>query len=567
MKRKIIICVFSLWTFSYLIAQNVEILTFVDDFTTDSVISYTPLRAKSLRKMQSYGGIIEMTYPSAIADTLKQAIEIAAQLWADCLPIDTYIKVDAIFDNIVNDVEVQVPYIPDNGFLYPMSYYRNKINDYPLINDGTIIFSNAENWSCRFSNNSAESQKLLSVAALRAIARILGFGTTVTQNSSGAVFFNNASNTEYTPFEHLVFNDTNLALTSISKGRKNRDNVDLHSYSQPTGNLWVKKDNHQYKLYAPTPFERNKSLVYLDQANCLMHYKMPTGSFYLDVDTITQTIIKAIGWDIIDSHTISLYCDDIPATGIASAYNTYLFKINNYSSAITSLYWEYAVKSSDGDYSVIQSQDGGLTFSVSPSNYFSSSSINSEGDIEGVVRLTYVQNGVEKKISNKYTFECAPSILGFYNQEIHDNGYTTYYDYSFSVAYRGAQSVTLGIEQEYSSFYDIIHINEPFLAHAYVSLLSRGNTVWIDVSVENDYGSDFQTIEIPVQTLVKATNVMDLLNTSEVVDHINVYRPNGIMIKTIKSLSELSEFSSCDLILQYMGIDNKQLHSRKIRLK
>lgn len=554
--------------FSHIIAQNVEVLTFVDNYATDSISSSTPLRAKSLRKFQNQGGVIEINYTSTIADTLKQAIEIAVQLWEDCLPLNTHIELNVAFvSTIVNDVEVAVPYIPNNGYLYPMSYYRNFIMAYPSYNDGTISFSESVNWCCSYSENHSGNQKMLSTAMLRAIAITLGFGTTVVQNNTGSVFFGYASNVEYSPFEHLVFNDANQALTSIGRGRKNRDNLALHSYSETDSVLWVNTGNSSYKLYAPTPFERNKSLIYLKEASSLMHYKMPIGSYYMDIDSQTISIIKAIGWDVNVPMSISIYCNDIPTTGIASAYDTYLFEINNDIPSITSLYWEYLAKASDGKYYVKKSQNGGQTFSISPSSYLLSSSINPEGDIDGIIQLTYTLNGVDKTIQSKCTFECSPKILDFYNQQIHNNGYLTYYDYSFSVAYRGAQSVTLGIEQEYSSYYDIVHIYEPFLAHAYISLLSRGNTVWIDVSVENEYGSDMQTIEIPVQSFVKSTEIKDFPFSCDNVNHINVYSDKGVLLRNIKSLSELSEFKSCSLILQYMGTDDKPLYTRKVHLK
>ena len=99
-----------------------------------------------------------------------------------------------------------------------------------------------------------------------------------------------------------------------------------------------------------------------------------------------------------------------------------------------------------------------------------------------------------------YAQDGAPKILSINDETVTDNVYATLYDYSFTVSDVGASSVTIGVEQEYSSYYEIHHVNEPDLAHVYLKYLSRGNRVWIDVSVENEYGEDKRTIEIPVQT-------------------------------------------------------------------
>ena len=54
----------------------------------------------------------------------------------------------------------------------------------------------------------------------------------------------------------------------------------------------------------------------------------------------------------------------------------------------------------------------------------------------------------------------APKILSIDDETVIDNGYATLYDYSFTVSYVGASSVAVGVEQEYSSYYEIHHVNK-----------------------------------------------------------------------------------------------------------
>lgn len=553
-------------------AQDVEYIIYNENYQSyPSSIQNVPLRAKSLRKADNRGGQISINYISPVPDSLKQAIEIATLLWEECLPVETKFTINVSFDSNATDMSVNVPHVVHtNDTLYTTSYYKTYIsNNFVSLNDGVVVFSNAVNWCCQYSQENSGNMKCLSTAMLRAIARVLGFGSTVQQNEQGSVYFGYSA-PGYTPFEYMIFNDTDIPLSSIVKGSTKRDNQALHSYSE-SGSLWLKWGANQYKLFAPTTFARDSSLNYLDTLGCLMHYIMPAGSKYLNIDSITRTVIQAIGWNVASSPSINIYCQNIPSTGIASAYNPYVFGISNYVSEMSSLRWEYLVKSANGDYQIVSQQLNGQTFLVTPSTYLSLSHINPEGDIDAMVRLKYILNNEEKTAFLKLTFECAPKILSINDESIHDNGYSTLYDYSFNVSYRGATSITIGVEQEYSPYYDIIHINEPFLAHAYLRYLSKGNMVWVDVSVSNEYGSDLQTIEIPMQSVSQVKeesplNINAIIKENNI-GYIDIYSVNGSFLKRIKCISELSSYHSCTLLLQYFSQEHQLICSRKIQLK
>lgn len=559
----------------YAYAQDIEFITFDDNFTSDVTHALdAPLRAKYLRKSDNLGGQIDVNYSESLPDSIKKAISVAVGLWEDCLPLKTRFKMDVRFDFNITDMSVTVPSmkVTGNDTLYPMSYYKTYVSeDYQSdgISDGDVLFSNSVNWTCQYSQGNTASQNDLTTAMLRAIAITLGFGSTVKQNGQGNVYFYRTVS-GYTSFEHMIYNDYDVPLSSIMKGRRDHDNPALHSYCEPpTGYLWVKWDDKQYKLYAPSTFVRDKSMIYLDAPTSLMHYEMPFGSSYLDVDSTTISIIRALGWK--DSYpSIRIYCQDIPSTGIASAYESYLFEISNYTPEMSSLHWEFQTRTDNGEYQTVNQQSNSQTFLVTPLPFLSTSRINPEGDIDAKVILTYTLGGVEKKTSLKLTLECAPKILAVYDQTVHSNGYYTLYDYSFKVSYRGATSITLGVEQEYSSLYDIIHINEPFLAHAFLKYLSRGNMVWVDISVTNEYGTDTHTIEIPVQSPDAIHEVAaDYSDTrrGRNIDHIDVYSTSGSLLKRIKSISELSNFQSSTLLLQYFDKEGQQIQTKKINLK
>ena len=158
--------------------------------------------------------------------------------------------------------------------------------------------------------------------------------------------------------------------------------------------------------------------------------------------------------------------------------------------------------------------------------------------------------------------EGAPKILSIDDETVIDNGYATLYDFSFTVTYTGASSVTIGVEQEYSSYYEIHHVKEASPAHVYLKNLSRGNKVWIDVSVENEYGEDKRTIELPLQVPSAIGEA-----TAAEADHIDVYSMSGTLLGRVRSLKELPAHRAGALLLRYIDKDGRLLQTRKLLTK
>ena len=170
-------------------------------------------------------------------------------------------------------------------------------------------------------------------------------------------------------------------------------------------------------------------------------------------------------------------------------------------------------------------------------------------------------------ISAQNTPGSAPKIISIDNKQVHDTEYATYYDFSFDVTYKGATSITIGVEEEYNPYYDIIHINEPSPAHVYLKYLNRGRMTWVDVIAENEYGKDTLTIELPAMSKDNANGLTTIDKSPAKTDHIDIYSLDGRFMKRIKSISELSSFHACTLLLQYFNKEDKLIRSKKINLR
>jgi hypothetical protein len=559
-------------------AQEINFVTYNESFpSTQAIEQNAPLRIESKRKTNSQGAKINIIYSSVVPDSLKQAIEVATHLWEDILPPEANIIVDVSIAPKQSDMSVTIPYINQvgNDTLYAKSYFSTYINnEYNQLYDGYIVFSNAIQWCCQSTQGYNVNKKCIATAMLRAIARTLGFGSTVMSDENTRYIYFTKKEQAYSPFDYLIYNDSDVPLSSIPVYKPRRYNEALSNYYDNSDSFWLKTKTMRYQLYAPHIFEIDKSMVFLDDPTCLMHYEMPTGSNYLNIDSKTIKILKAIGWKINVPSSVEIYSKSISSMDVASVYNPYLFEIDSDDPNISPLRWEYQVKSANGVFQTVYQQTGSQMFSVNPSEYLSTSHVNSSGIIDAIVCLTYRVNNEVKTTSMSLKLDCAPIILSITDQAFHFERYETLYDYSFNVSYRGATSITIGVEQEYSSFYDIIHIHEPNLAHAFIQALSRGNMVWIDISVTNEYGTVTETIEIPCQTNVHnvynsstSSENVNLCSRENVTDYIDIYSTNGSFMKRIKSISELSDIHSRTVILQYFNQNHKLTKTRKVNLK
>lgn len=117
------------------------------------------------------------------------------------------------------------------------------------------------------------------------------------------------------------------------------------------------------------------------------------------------------------------------------------------------------------------------------------------GDLEGKIECQYK---IGDKIYNASPFnislELKPTIISIDNiNRIPTDG--RFYYVSFTVNYRGADKLSIEIEEEYSAVKIIKEYDEPFLAHASTDEIHSLYYNWITVVVQNKYGSVRRTLE------------------------------------------------------------------------
>ena len=120
--------------------------------------------------------------------------------------------------------------------------------------------------------------------------------------------------------------------------------------------------------------------------------------------------------------------------------------------------------------------------------------------------------------------------------------------------YKGAECLYVSLEEEYSSLSRSQFVREPYLAHFTCSNISPNYYTWIDVTVENEYGSDTYTIELPpLSNLAKKKLSRRAIpqKVTENITSIRVYNSNGFYLNTIKELEETINMSSGMYILNF----------------
>lgn len=323
-------------------------------------------------------------------------------------------------------------------------------------------------------------------------------------------------------------------------------------------------------MYTPPVYENNKSLIYLDNQNSLMHHSLNNSFRILQVDSVTANVLNKLGWDIKNQQIgdFSIVGDNIPETGITSAYTSHSFLIEGSGKQfITNRKWTFVLPSTDGSDVIVKQSEGDLFFSTEEIGQPNDYHININGDIYGKIIFSGDINGKPLRMVYNLTLELRPeiSIVDFNKKTI--DGYNSY-NVNCKVDYKGAECLYVSLEEEYSSLLRSQFVREPYLAHFICSNISSNYYAWIDIRAENKYGSDIYTIELPPlsnSAKRKLSNRIIPQKATENITSIKVYNSNGFYLKTIKDIKETISMSSGIYILNFYNGDTLVKSSKLLK--
>ena len=265
--------------------------------------------------------------------------------------------------------------------------------------------------------------------------------------------------------------------------------------------------------------------------------------------------------------TFEIVCDDMPESGILSAYTQHGFRINTDIPAISSLCWSLILPLKDSGYEdLIQDKryaDRALSCIIGPFDDPSAYDITEDGLLEATLNFSGIlTDGSTVSATYDITLDFKPFIEYAVIERIEDEAPSPSYNAYYKVKYWGADKLRVGIEQEYGSKVRTTYIYEPYLVYGCATHILAPYMNWIVFEAENKYGKDTYTIELLPYGEVSNNvgNIIDGRPASVSDDKsIEVYDTHGRKIAVINDISE-----ACDLPVKGLLILKTASGTKKI---
>ncbi len=559
----------------------VESFNAIDDTNAVSL----PILSKGKRLKANSCISFKLEYENSVPDSVVKCLEVATDIWRSCLNINSNyaIRLQLAWENLPNgeDVKIKVLYFKNNDNDYvPASLYYSLRPDLQHDSSGDAIITINKNvdWDCGYSVEKEYGIRNLNYAMLRSIAVALGFGSSLSLanlNSGSIVKFPFPQG--HSLFDNLLVSENDVWLKNLSNTGRNQNPEIINFCTGVNGSVYIDGDyinaneREKHKMYTPLNYENSKSLVYLDNTQSLMHYSLDKTSNKLQVDSLTANVLNKLGWDVVafNQNGIKIVGSGIPESGIASAYTSHLFYLEGEGKdEISNAKWFFYLPTIDGNESLQKSAEDTQSFSIdkisAPDNY----AVNVNGDIYGKIVFTGMLNGTMINLQYNVTLELKPSIsnVAFVKQ---NNENDNSYNVVCKVDYKGADYLYVTLEEEYGSSLRSQFVREPYLAHFVCSNITSPYYAWIDIKVENQYGSEVYTIEFPPCNFTRSllnpvpNRIHSLANNEFTL--IRVYNSSGYYVKTIKEDAEIEELSSGMYILEYFQGNSKVKTSKLLK--
>lgn len=200
-----------------LFGQEIETLIFSDIFN-DKVPGKERISIPILSKEQRLSNkatTILRSY-SDVPIEVQKCIEFAVIIWESNIENSQPLKIKFEYADIDEDIRTEVVYNSLGGVLYPYSLcvYNGTVpshnsNSY----DGTIYINKNKPWDYSVGEKISANENNLTYGLVRAIGRILGFGSTIKINNNGNYYF--GSKRAFSYFDGLITTSDNKFLTNI----------------------------------------------------------------------------------------------------------------------------------------------------------------------------------------------------------------------------------------------------------------------------------------------------------------------------------------------------------------
>lgn len=470
-------------------------------------------------------GNIILFYESPVPDSIEVALEAAKKIWAVKVPVEEPVYFEIIFESLGEGISMyaDVLCMTELGLegcpCALASQIKGQSQGSFISPDARIVFNSDIEWNCSFSSEATSTSNLPTIA-MRGLARCLGFGTSILQDTGFEnSFFYSFDKPSY--YDRLLYRG-NLCLASIDC------NTPAFAEFLQCEDVYIKTDKGSYKIYAPSVYEQDMSLCYFDENNSLMSYSFSKGNVNLSIDEKTENVLRTLGWNI-EKSEIEIISSDISANGLGSSYTSHTFSLAEKPDNVSGYHWKFLLKDKTGTYTQISTGTSDF-FTISeissPDDYF----VNINGDLEGRIECEYTMNGELRKAKPfALSLELKPIIKSIGEVLFVDEG-PFEFSLNFNVQYSGADELYLEIEEEYDSTIRRIRFDEPYIAHVKTGAITNLYYSWVTVVVMNKYGTASQTMEYaPIYDYASKPDVDYTKNflSSASICHIQIFSIDG----------------------------------------
>ncbi|MCF0243523.1 MAG: hypothetical protein HUK06_02020 [Bacteroidaceae bacterium] len=528
------------------IHAQIHQVEYIDKFNINedtTLLSFSPLISKNQTTSSNKFAPFITDYDEVtelIPDSIKLCVDFATTLWGKRISAKFPIKILIQWDNNIpnsGETKVIVNYYGDglDNPLIPTALYKQNSTtplDYDEHYDMTISINKNTNWDCSFDSTLTTTNKNLPTILLRSIAIGLGFGANLTENR-GQILLKSVN---HSLFNTLVF--TNSGDSLINQTPRTQRMKDFCTNN--LGDVYVKTNDDNYKLYTPSIFEKDRSLVFMQSQNSLMFYGLKEGEKRFTIDFVTEDIINKLGWETSNPPLFSIHSIDIDSTGICSGYQLHTFEI--VSNEIATGEWSFWLPNLNNEYIQINSQANSSSFTIFPLQNENSYKKDCNGDIIGIIKCRATYNGQEYTADYYVTLELKPIINDIIIKEIVNQENGQLCDLYFDVYYYGANYLEMSIEREYSVSTRNRYIYEPYIAHIKAENIYRSVYSWIDIIASNSYGTDVKTIEISPDGEYISPEILNICFEGEYDYDTDSYLDRALLILDVTAPQSMQSF-------------------------
>jgi len=559
MWRFLIAVIISLSPISIL-AQDIETIIYSDTYTEASEQSVkVPFLTKAQRANRNASHFVVIN--SDLDENVSKALDYAFSVWEGSILTSDSIYIEVRTEDIEESIRTAVQYFNTTNEAIPLAlkYHNDPLEERNRdIADGIITINSNINWDYNIGDNISSDGNNLAYGLMRAIARILGFGSSIEINDSGNFYFQNRR--YHTVFDKRIENSDGLSLSSI-KVNGGRPSGSLDNYINTSGQEFFVRTNDKLFKLDPPPYTREyPPFVFLADQNSLMGGKLSTGNYILNIDETTKTILRDLGWNIQPKPSVNIKSEDVPDTGIASAYDSHRFSAECGDAMVKDPLWSFILPLVNGTMQIVHPEDNNLSCTIPPIADPNLYHVNQDGDIEGVLQFSCVINGIEVKAPPfKLFLELKPLIEYASIEEIVDNAPYASYDAHYKVKYRGADKIKVSVEEEYSSKLKTCYIREPYIAYGVADHITAPYYAWIDFTAENKYGKSIYSIEIEPHgsswsklyagldlTAVRHSDLSEIISGN---DRFEVYDAAGIKVGDYTDIADIDRIPRKGLLI------------------